>query len=124
MARTNERTPLGWFLRALRNKLRPGSGSSGAASERRRDVAMPRQPMSLDAHWARVRAVVELSLTRTEAVSGYQAQARQQLDVADYTLQSLLEELRTVMPHQFNTAAVRNRAALYPMLTGELRTAA
>jgi hypothetical protein len=54
--------------------------------------------MTPSAHWDRVCAVVRLSAARVEAVNGCQSLARQQLDVADYTLQTMLDELRAVMP--------------------------
>jgi hypothetical protein len=55
--------------------------------------------MTSTAQWNRVSAIVQLSLIRVERVSSTQTLARQQLDVADYTLQSMVAELRTVMPN-------------------------
>ena len=60
--------------------------------------SVARAAMPASAQWDRVSAVVQLSWARVEAVNGCQALARQQLDVAAYTLQALRDELRTVMP--------------------------
>jgi hypothetical protein len=54
--------------------------------------------MTPTAHWDRVSAVVRTSFARVETVNGCHSLARQQLDVADYTLQTMLDELRAVMP--------------------------
>ena len=54
--------------------------------------------MTSTAQWNRVAAVVQLSWTRVERVNSTQALARQQLDVADYTLQAMIADLCTVMP--------------------------
>lgn len=48
--------------------------------------------------------IVRLSFSRVEAVNNTHALARQQLDVADYTLQNIMDELRTIMPGQFSAA--------------------
>jgi hypothetical protein len=62
---------------------------------------MPLKALAPSAHLDRVSAIVRLSFARVEAVNGSHALARQQLDVADYSLQSILDELRTIMPGQF-----------------------
>jgi hypothetical protein len=64
---------------------------------------MPLKALAPSAHLDRVSAIVRLSFARIEAVNGTHALARQQLDVADYTLQSILDELRTIMPSQFQS---------------------
>lgn len=60
--------------------------------------AVPILPMASKVQWERVSAVVQLSLTRVEAVNNTQSLARQQLDVADYALQAMMADLRIVMP--------------------------
>jgi hypothetical protein len=68
----------------------------------RRDFVIPLKALTPSAHLDRVSTIVRISFARVEAVNGAQALARQQLDVADYALQLLLEELRIVMPGQFS----------------------
>jgi hypothetical protein len=70
----------------------------------RRDFVIPLNALAPSAHLDRVSTIVRTSFARIEAVNGYQAMARQQLDVADYALQSILDELRAVMPGQFPAA--------------------
>jgi hypothetical protein len=86
----------------------------------RRDFAMPLTALAPSAHLDRVSAIVQVSFLRVKSVNGCQALARQQLDVADYALQAILNDLRAVMPGQFAgpqfvTLAPANRAATYPM---------
>jgi hypothetical protein len=67
----------------------------------RRDFVIPLKALTPTAHLERLTAVVRQSFARIESVNGTQALARQQLDVADYTLQNIIDELRAVMPGQF-----------------------
>jgi hypothetical protein len=67
----------------------------------RRDFVIPLQALTPAAHLDRLTAVVRQSFARVETVNSTQALARQQLDVADYTLHNIIEELRAVMPGQF-----------------------
>jgi hypothetical protein len=86
------------FLRRLVGLNAPAAAPQPAP---RRDVALPLTALAPSAHWDRVSAVVQQSFARLEAVKGCQALAQQQLDVADYVLQALVDELRAVMPDQF-----------------------
>jgi hypothetical protein len=69
----------------------------------RRDFVIQLKTLTPAAHLERVSAIVRHSFTRVEAVNGMQALARQQLDVADYALQTLMDDLRVIMPGQFPT---------------------
>jgi hypothetical protein len=70
----------------------------------RRDFVVPLKALAPSAHLDRISAIIRQSFTRVEAVNGTQALARQQLDVADYALQNIMDELRAIMPIQFPTA--------------------
>jgi hypothetical protein len=56
-----------------------------------------RVPLTADAQWARLNAVVVGSTDRALGISLQHAQARDQLDAAAYALHLLLAELGTVM---------------------------
>jgi hypothetical protein len=62
-----------------------------------RQVTQPATPMSADAHWARVSAVIQQSASRAQGMSDRHLAARQQLDAAEYTLQQLIDDLNVVM---------------------------
>jgi hypothetical protein len=59
---------------------------------------VPPSPMTREAHWSRLKAVVDRALSRGHDVSDRQDAARQQLDAAEYALDTLLDDLGTVMP--------------------------
>jgi hypothetical protein len=90
---------------ALKHKLRPASAK--LAADTVGPVQHSGQPpvhplvvmraLSPAAQWARVSAVVELSVQRAQGIGAQQAAARQQLDAADYGLQQLIEDLNGVM---------------------------
>ena len=62
------------------------------------DVNVPLMALTPAAQWNRVAAIVQLSLSRVDRVNSTQSLARQQLDVAEYALQAMIEDLQTVMP--------------------------
>jgi hypothetical protein len=59
--------------------------------------ALVRPPMSADAQWARLNAVIVGSVDRAQGISSQHSLARDQLDAAAYALQVLLADLSTVM---------------------------
>jgi hypothetical protein len=59
--------------------------------------AVSRRPMTADAQWARLNAVIVGSVDRAHGISNQHTQARDQLDAAAYALHLLLAELRPVM---------------------------
>jgi hypothetical protein len=58
----------------------------------------PRAPLSGEAQWARLNAVIARAADQAQAIAGRQTQARDQLDAADYAFRLLLQDLRGVMP--------------------------
>jgi hypothetical protein len=103
---TNSPTTLFGFLRRL--IARTGSHTTVATPQPtmapRRDFVMPLKALAPSAHLDRVSAIIQQSFTRMEAVNDTQALARQQLDVADYALQNIMDELRAIMPGRFPVA--------------------
>jgi hypothetical protein len=60
-------------------------------------TADAKAPLSPEAQWQRVSAIVEQSVQRAHGIGEQQSAARQQLDAAEYTLHRLIEELNEVM---------------------------
>lgn len=84
---------------------------------------VPAQPLGPVAHWQRVAEVVERATSTARAVKDMQASARAQIEMAEYALDRLLEELAAVVPMDNRATMRRQPAAATPPRSG-LRLAA
>jgi type VI protein secretion system component VasF len=85
-------------LSASRQQVMAASTKVPATAPVPRLPLAPQFPMSREAHWSRLTAVVDRALSRGHDVNDRQDAARQQLDAAEYALDALLDDLGAVMP--------------------------
>ncbi|HEX4891805.1 MAG TPA: hypothetical protein VFV47_00850 [Hyphomicrobiaceae bacterium] len=84
--------------RFLKSKKRPAAQRQAAARKpAASQVSLPARPMTLSAQWSRVATVIEKANESHKRMCDLQAAAAQQLELAEYALDRLMDELACVM---------------------------
>jgi hypothetical protein len=88
----------GKALERIRRRARQdNAGTKPKIAQPTKPVSVPAQPMPSAKHWTKVSAVIEGAAQSSRMVCDLQSAATQQLELAEYALDRLMDELSAVM---------------------------